>query len=155
MARQVTVEFPTDVLEQVQSGQVAHVEPVIDSDGKQWRLTIQQTDRVVMTLASLAHWTIAIEGVIVGEGEDADPGEALITAFKAANINALPEAVVAKVFNDEETWVIFTLSGEQFKMDAQRFNETVEKSDNWVQARRARRNEIESLQADLKKISGS
>jgi hypothetical protein len=155
MARQVTVEFPTDVLEQVQAGQIAHVEPVTDSDGKQWRLTIQQTDRVIVTLAGVARWTIAVEGVVIGEGEDADPGEALITAFKDAQINALPEAVVAKVFNTDETWVVFTLSGEQFKMPADQFNETVEKSDNWVQARRARRNEIEALQADLRKITGS
>jgi hypothetical protein len=155
MARQVTVEFPTDVLEQVQGGQVAHIEPIYDSEGKQWRLTIQQTDRVMITLAGVARWTIAIEGVIVGEGEDVDPGEALITAFKAADISALPEAVVAKVFNDEESWVVFALSGEQFQMPLQRFSETVEKSDNWVQARRTRRNEIEALQADLKKITGS
>lgn len=154
MARQVTVEFPSEVLEQVQKGQIAHVEPIYDAEGKQWRMTIQQGDHVTITLAGVAKWTIAIEGVIVGEGEDADPGEALITAFKTAEINALPEAVVAKVFNDDETWVIFTLSGEQFRMPAERFNETVEKSDSWVQARRTKRNEIEALQADLKKITG-
>jgi hypothetical protein len=155
MARQVTVEFPIDVLEQVQNGQIAHVEPIFDAEGKQWRMTIQQTDRVTITLAGVARWTIAIEGITVGTGEDADPGEAMIAAFKEADIGSLPEAVVAKVFNDDETWVVFTLSGEQFRMDAQRFNETVEKSDNWVQARRARRNEIEALQADLKKIAGN
>jgi hypothetical protein len=154
MARQVTVEFPSEVLEQVQAGQIAHVEPIYDAEGKQWRMTIQQGDHVTITLASVSKWTIAIEGVIVGEGEEGDPGDALITAFKEAGINALPEAVVAKVFNDDETWVVFTLSGEQFQMPAERFNETVEKSDNWIQARRTKRSEITALHADLKKITG-
>ncbi len=155
MARQVSVEFPSEVLEQVQAGHIAHVEPIYDAEGKQWRMTIEQGDHVTITLDGVAKWTIAVEGVIIGEGDNTDPGEALIAAFKAAEINALPEAVVAKVFNDSETWVVFTLSGEQFQMPAERFNETVEKSNNWIQARRAKHTEIKALQDDLKKIAGN
>lgn len=137
--------------------------PVKDSMGGQWKVEADREGN--LTLSEVAAWAVRIEGILVGKSFIEDPAEAVRAVFAASGLHSLPEAVAVFALEDldghtqtdrlsPEEWVIFTLGGEAYKVPRQQFGEEVEKSTRWVQARQAKRHEIDALMLELKKLGG-
>jgi len=120
-----------------------------DTRGTRWRI-VADKDHAMLVLTEQSMWTIHIEGYLVGSASHEDPGEAVREVFKAAGLESLPEAVEVRAASDKETWVIFTLNSVAYKVPTPQFASEVLPSTRWVQARGAKRAEIDALMAELK-----
>ena len=131
---------------------------ITDSLGGQWAVGVEENGAIVV-LTELAKWRIFIEGSLVGDAFHSDPAEAAREVLAASGMQSLPEAVAVVSYpavyaQGSEAFVIFTLGGEAFKVPLTQFQQEIEKSTRWIQARQAKRHEIDALMAELKKIGG-
>jgi hypothetical protein len=151
--RQVKIGLLQDDLAKIETGTTMVFE-TIDSTGKKWKGTLARVQSgYALIFDEMANWTIYVEGVLIGNAMNADPGEAVREAFLSAGLTSMPEGVEVKAVSaDGETWVIFALNGAAHKATAQEFNETVAKGTHWVQARTAKRQEIDALRQELSRM---
>jgi len=169
MARTLKIEIKQAALRKlVESGKPVEV-LIVEESGVQWHGTINAirvTDigpkgedgpsalaGLFIELTERLPWTIALEGVVIGTAGGEDPAEAVREALRHAGVTSLPEAVEVRASRGTEAIVVFTLEGRAFKVPAQEFAADVARSTRWVQARQAKRPEIDALQRELRAIA--
>lgn len=124
---------------------------VTDSSGRRWRLQLPDLGAVFpLTLIQVPKWVISIGGTKIGEADGDDPAEAMRDAFSKSGLTSLPEAVAVQVFNEHESWMVFTLGGQAFKVTNEQFVKEVMGSTRWVQGQQAKRHEIDALMKELR-----
>lgn len=167
MARTLKIEITRAWLRKLVESEKPLEVLIVEESGAQWNGTIRAirvTDPVdesgpsnlaglVIELTEMLPWTIALEGVVIGTAGGADPAEAVREALRHAEVTSLPEGVEVRASRGTEAIVVFTLDGRAFKVPAQEFAADVARSTRWVQARQAKRHEIDALQRELRAIA--
>lgn len=151
--RQVKIGVLNEDLAKIETGTTMVFE-TIDSTGKKWKGTLARVPSgYALIFDECAVWSVFVEGISIGSAMNADPGEAVREAFLSAGLTSMPEGVEVKAMSESgETWIIFALNGAAHKATATEFAETVARGTHWVQARTAKRQEIDALRQEISRM---